>query len=114
MRAFKFDYATERIDDGGHGLERSLLQIYADRRISDMEANDLLRKVADHKWFVSEKLSRDVGFHVAAIDYVENFYRPAAEVTRTKQLHAYFHKIAGFAGSALIAFLTARGKTLEM
>ena len=111
---FKFEYATTRMSETGPGFERSLLQIYTDRRISDREANELLGKVADHKWFVSERLNRDVGFHVAAIDYVENFYRPAAEVTRTKQLHAYFHKIAGFARSALIAFLTARGRTFEI
>lgn len=29
-------------------------------------------EIETHKWFLSEKLGRDVGFHVAAADYLEN------------------------------------------
>lgn len=56
------------------GIEHNLLRIYTGRHLSESEAGRLRSRIADHKWYVSEQLKRDVGFHVAAIDYVENFY----------------------------------------
>jgi len=35
-------------------------------------ACDIWIKILDHKWFLSEKLSRDVGIKVAVLDYIEN------------------------------------------
>jgi hypothetical protein len=32
--------------------------------------------VLEHKWFVSERLGRDVGLRVAALDYFENVRLP--------------------------------------
>ncbi len=37
-----------------------------------MEARAIWPKILDHKWFLSERLGRDVGLRVAAIDYLEN------------------------------------------
>lgn len=111
--AFKLEYATTRMGESGPGFERSLLRIYTDRRISEGEANDLLRKVADHKWFVSEKLNRDVGFHVAAIDYVENFYRPPAVTGRAGELRSYVSRMVKMVSSAAIKYLTAKGRPLS-
>ncbi len=47
-------------------------------RFSIGEAERVWTKIADHKWLVSEKLGRDVGFNVAAIDYLENIYEKQA------------------------------------
>jgi transitional endoplasmic reticulum ATPase len=35
-------------------------------------ANDLWAKILQHKWLLSEKLGRDVGFRTACIDFLEN------------------------------------------
>ena len=35
-------------------------------------AADLWPKILKHKWLLSEKLGRDVGFRIACIDFVEN------------------------------------------
>lgn len=35
-------------------------------------ASDLWIKILEHKWFLSEKLGRDVGVKVAALDFIEN------------------------------------------
>lgn len=72
MSTYKIDNSFDAVP----GMGRSLLQVYTGTSISENEAKALLRKIADHKWLVSEKLDRDVGFHVAAIDFVENFYEP--------------------------------------
>ncbi|MFT3746010.1 MAG: hypothetical protein QM785_17200 [Pyrinomonadaceae bacterium] len=76
MTSYNLQFASDTPIDQVPGMGRSLLQVYTGSRISEMEADRLLRRIADHKWHISEKLNRDVGFHVAAIDYVENFYQP--------------------------------------
>lgn len=40
------------------------------------EAKKIWKKIEDHKWYLSERLGRDVGNRVAAVDYLENFYQP--------------------------------------
>jgi hypothetical protein len=40
--------------------------------LSPKEARETLPGVRDHKWYLSEYLGRDVGWHVAAVDYFEN------------------------------------------
>jgi hypothetical protein len=40
--------------------------------LSPSEARETLPRVRDHKWYLSEHLGRDVGWHVAAVDYFEN------------------------------------------
>lgn len=42
-------------------------------RFDDAIAADLWQKVMDHKWILSEKLGRDVGFRAACIDFLDNF-----------------------------------------
>ncbi len=41
------------------------------------EAKYLWEKIVEHKWYVGERLKRDIGFRAAAVDYFENFYEPA-------------------------------------
>src|SRR5271157_3413724 len=42
-------------------------------------AAELWPKILQHKWLLSEKLSRDVGLRVAAIDFLENMDQALAE-----------------------------------
>ena len=43
--------------------------------LSLKEALKTLGYIKDHKWYLSERLGRDVGTYVAAVDYFENIYR---------------------------------------
>ena len=45
---------------------------------SKKEAEFLWSRIGDHKWYVSEKLGRDVGLNVAAVDYLENVFHAEA------------------------------------
>lgn len=56
--------------------EQNYLADFTGRRFSRREAKRVWDKVLDHKWILSEHLGRDVGFRVAANDFLENFYRP--------------------------------------
>jgi hypothetical protein len=48
------------------------LNALAGVNLSPAEARETLPRVRDHKWCLSEYLGRDVGWHVAAVDYFEN------------------------------------------
>jgi len=59
-------------------VERSAIRKYTGHKFTENEAQYLLPRITDHKWYLSEQLSRDVGFYVAAVDYLEHFYQPPA------------------------------------
>jgi hypothetical protein len=56
-------------------LRRSLREL-AGVRLSASEASDVWPRVLEHKWYMGERLGRDVGLRVAAVDYFENIHRP--------------------------------------
>jgi hypothetical protein len=72
---FKLEYVIERAQAEQEN-ERRLLQQLAGVRLSPDEARTLWPRVLDHKWYISERLGRDVGLRVAAIDYFENIWTP--------------------------------------
>lgn len=41
-------------------------------RLPAKEARHTWQRIQDHKWYISERLGRDVGLHVAAVDFIEN------------------------------------------
>jgi hypothetical protein len=45
-------------------------------KLSTSEARALWPRVLEHKWFLGERLGRDVGLRVAAVDYLENIHPP--------------------------------------
>ena len=48
-------------------------------------ALDLWGKILQHKWLLSEKVGRDVGFRTACIDFLENMEQAGVEYTTYKQ-----------------------------
>jgi SpoVK/Ycf46/Vps4 family AAA+-type ATPase len=48
-------------------------------------AADLWPKILKHKWLLSEKLGRDVGFRIACIDFLENMEQALAEYMTYKR-----------------------------
>jgi transitional endoplasmic reticulum ATPase len=58
--------------------------------LSDMKfepdiALDLWAKILQHKWLLSEKVGRDVGFRTACIDFLENMEQAVVEYTTYKR-----------------------------
>lgn len=109
MNPYNLDFAFEKAFRTRPVPETALLKIYTGSDISDTDARRLWEKIADHKWYVSEALQRDVGFHVAAIDYVENFYEPARSGASKSRLYAAGQKAARFAKRALRTYFEAKG-----
>ena len=76
MIPFTLDYAIEQTLRGGASDEQKLLRELAGVRLTPAEAASEWGRVLEHKWFVSERLGRDIGLRVAAVDYFENVRLP--------------------------------------
>lgn len=42
---------------------------------NDFYSKNFWNKIQDHKWYLSERLGRDVGMFVAALDYFLNIHK---------------------------------------
>ncbi|HWS53687.1 MAG TPA: DUF4032 domain-containing protein [Pyrinomonadaceae bacterium] len=76
MIPFRLDYVIEQTLRGSANEEQKLLRELAGVRLGPAEAVTEWGRVLEHKWFVSERLGRDIGLRVAAIDYFENVRLP--------------------------------------
>jgi hypothetical protein len=56
--------------------QKRMLRKLAGVKLSTNEARSAWPQVLEHKWFLSERLGRDVGLRVAATDYFENIQPP--------------------------------------
>ena len=56
---------------GGRGAQ-VMLRALTGVTLGVTDARAIWPKILDHKWFLSERLGRDVGLRVAAMDYLEN------------------------------------------
>lgn len=65
-------------------LRRSLKEL-AGVKLSASEASDVWPQVLEHKWYLGERLGRDVGLRVAAVDYFENIRRPRSRASLRAQ-----------------------------
>ena len=71
---FKSDYVTERVraDDE---REKQNFKSATGMSLAPAEAQEIWPRVLEHKWYMSERLGRDVGLRVAALDYFTNVRR---------------------------------------
>lgn len=76
MIFYKLDYVIDEVLKNNPSEEQIFLKRYLNADFPKKDAKGLWERIVDHKWYVSERLKRDIGFRVAAIDYVENFYEP--------------------------------------
>ena len=76
MIPFRLDYVIEKSIGEGACEEQEVLKELAGVKLRPAEARAEWPRVLEHKWFVSERLGRDIGLRVAAIDYFENVRLP--------------------------------------
>jgi hypothetical protein len=94
MIPFKLDYVIEATLEGGAIEEQKVLKELAGVRLSAAEARAEWTRVLEHKWFVSERLGRDVGLRVAALDYFENVRLPRHTRTSHKPVTSRLRRAA--------------------
>src|SRR5688572_24117728 len=71
---FKLDHVIELVHENDESEKQKLKRV-AGVRLSSLEAREVWRQVLEHKWYMSERLGRDVGLKVAVTDYFENVRR---------------------------------------
>jgi len=76
MIPFRLDYVIEKANGEGACEEQKVLRELAGVKLRPAEARAEWPRVLEHKWFMSERLGRDVGLRVAALDYFENVRLP--------------------------------------
>ena len=67
---WKLEYVIWRVSEAGAPCQ--LLRAATGRRLPAHEAWRAWPEVLEHKWLLSERLGRDVGLRVAAVDYFDN------------------------------------------
>ncbi|MBC7933585.1 MAG: DUF4032 domain-containing protein [Rubrivivax sp.] len=92
MIPFKLDYVIERTLREGTCEEQKLLRELAGVKLSPSEARAEWPRVLEHKWFVSERLGRDTGMRVAAIDYFENVRLPRYKRTTNESRRPWLRR----------------------
>ena len=82
---FQLDYVIEKTlkEDTP---ERRMIHTLAGVKLSSREAKTAWNRVLEHKWYISERLGRDVGFRVAAIDFFENIYTRRESNSNSRRL----------------------------
>ena len=76
MIPFRLDYVIEKANVEGACEEQKVLKELAGVKLRPAEARAEWPRMLEHKWFMSERLGRDVGLRVAALDYFENVRLP--------------------------------------
>jgi ABC-type Na+ efflux pump permease subunit len=76
MIFYKLDYPVEKTLKNDLIHEQKVLKNFVGQEFEQAEAKYVWDSVLEHKWYVSESLKRDIGLRVAAVDYVENVYKP--------------------------------------
>lgn len=84
---FKLDYVIERTLAETTDEQLALKEL-AGIKVTSAEARIAWPRILDHKWYVSERLGRDVGLRVAAIDYFENIWSPRAASSKQSTLRS--------------------------
>lgn len=70
--SMRLEHVIEELRRDKAAVERRMLRKIAGVDVSTDEARDLWPKLLDHKWYMSERMGRDVGLRVAAIDFFEH------------------------------------------
>jgi hypothetical protein len=70
---FKLDYVIEKLANIAES-ERQAIKRLTGMKLPSSEARAAWPRILEHKWYISERLGRDTGLRVAAIDYFENIY----------------------------------------
>lgn len=112
MISYQLDYVVEETRRSQPTREQILLRKYLGRRFSKHYASIIWSRIEDHKWYVSERLARDVGFRVAAVDFFENIYDESAVFGGKRPSGGGFRRILKFFSPSVRSYLLSKSTIL--
>lgn len=93
MIFYTLDYTIEKTLKQRTTAEQIFLKNFTGESFSPKDAKFIYAKITDHKWYISEKLKRDVGMTVAAVDYFENFHETKDQSPRQEKFYNSNRKV---------------------
>lgn len=112
MIYYQLDYVVDEVLKNVPSPEQVYLKTYTNQEFPKKEAKYLWERILDHKWYIGERLKRDVGYRVAAVDYIENFYEPVSFYDNKNRKSGVFGKIFRPLGSNLKSYFVSKSKIL--
>ena len=112
MVTYQLDYVVEEVLKNAPSYEQQTLKKFVGANYTKEEAKYIWGRVIDHKWYIGERLKRDVGLRVAAVDYVENFYNPAIFRSNRKP-SGIFNRIVRPLSNLTRSYFVSKSKTLS-
>ena len=80
MLLFRLDYVIERtlhaLNPASGRREQRIIKDLTGVRVAERNAREVWSSILEHKWYLGERLNRDVGLRTAAVDYLENIKPP--------------------------------------
>ena len=88
MIPFRLEYVIEQLLRGANSKngrrERRMIKELVGVRLPERKAREVWPSILEHKWYLSERLNRDVGARTAAVDYFENIAPPRVAPQRRR------------------------------
>ena len=111
MVFYQLDYVVEEIKKNEPSVEQKRLKKYVGADFNKEEAAFIWERVIDHKWYVGERLQRDIGLRVAAVDYVENFY-DSSIFRKNDKRNGFFNRILKPVSQMAQSYFVSKSKSL--
>ena len=74
-------FVVKEVVSGYLNSRRRAVRRLAGVRLPEPAARAAWARILEHKWYLGERLGRDVGLRVAAVDYFENVEPPRPRAT---------------------------------
>ncbi|MEO6589622.1 MAG: DUF4032 domain-containing protein [Pyrinomonadaceae bacterium] len=113
MFSYQLDYVIETVLKNEPNAEQKTLKKLVDQDFTKEEAAFVWGKVNDHKWYIGERLKRDVGLKVAAIDYVENFYDAGIFRNTKNKPKSFFDRIFKPVSALTRIYFVSKSRTIS-
>ena len=114
MNFYQLDYVVDKVLKDTPSREQAILKRFANKDFAKKEAAYVWERITDHKWYLGERLKRDVGFYVATIDFLENFYEPNTFFEDKSQQSRGFRRRMNFSGSNLRNYFVSKSKIFQL
>src|SRR5712671_1947657 len=82
---FRLEHVIDKLADHDRSPQQAIRNL-SGKNLSALEASAAWPRILEHKWYISERLGRDTGLRVAAIDYFENIYVAPSVYKRSASL----------------------------
>lgn len=112
MINYQLDYVVEEVLKGLPSQEQIFLKKHIGKDFPKTEAKYLWERIGNHKWYVSERLGRDIGLRVAAVDYIENFYEPTSFFDNEGSQSNGFRKVLRSLNAGLRNYFVEKSKIM--